>query len=192
MDIKEILKKFGIEDAETVEQIAAEVPKHFVPTSVLNERIAKAKGEAEDVQKAFDAYKAEVEEAAAKAKGDGDASAKALEELQQKYDSLKGDFDKSQNAIKERDAKEALNKALTEAGANPAALSLLASAALSRIEYGEDGKPSNVADVAAAVKGENEGLFGVVKDTGTPPAKATGKNEPDDEFLKGFGSTEKK
>lgn len=190
MDIKEILKKFGIEDAETVEQIAAEVPKHFVPTAVLNERVAKAKGEAEEVQKAFDAYKAEVEAAAAKAKGEGDESAKALEELQKKYDSLKGDFDKSQNAIKERDAKEALNKALKDAGANPAALSLLASAALSRIEYGDDGKPSNVDDVAAAVKGENEGLFGVVKDTGTPPAKGN-PPAPEDEFLKGFGSTEK-
>jgi septal ring factor EnvC (AmiA/AmiB activator) len=173
-----------------VAKIAAEIPKHFMPTAALNERVANAKKEAADVQAAFDAYKAEVEAAAAKAKGEGDESAKALEELQKKYDTLQKDFTDSQNAVKERDAKEALGKALKDAGANPAAMALLSAAALGRIQYGDDGKPSNLDEAVEAVKADNEGLFGVTIDTGNPPAKGNAP-EPDDKLKaaidKGFG-----
>lgn len=190
MNIEEILKKAGVEDAEVLKAVAEELPKHYMPTAVLNERVGKAKKETADVQAAFDAYKAEVEEAAAKAKGEGNEAAKALEELQKKYETLQNDFTASQNAVKERDAKEALGKALKDAGANPAAMALLTASALSRVEYGDDGKPANLAEAVEAVKADNEGLFGVTIDTGTPPAKGN-PPEPDDKLKaaidKGFG-----
>ena len=191
MEIKDLLKNAGIEDDGIIDAVAAELPKHFVPNTVLNERIAKAKNEAADVRAAFDAYKAEVEAAATKAADDDNNAAKALEELKKKHEELEGRFAASQNAIKERDAKDALGKALKDAGANPAAVALLTASALSRVEYGEDGKAVNVAEAVESIKADNAGLFGTVTDTGEPPAKADGKNEPTDEFLKGFGSTDK-
>lgn len=190
MKIEEILKNAGIEDQAAIDAVKAEMPKAFIPLEDHNARIAKAKKEAADVQTAFDAYKAEVDAAADKAKGESEESAKALEELQKKYESLQKDFTDSQNAVKERDAKEALDKALKNAGANSAAMALLSAAALGRIEYGEDGKPSNLAEAVEAVKAENEGLFGKTIDTAEPPAKGN-PPEPDSEMKaaieKGFG-----
>lgn len=189
MKIEEILKNAGIEDAETVAKVKEEMPKAFMPLADFNSRIAAVKKEASDVQAAFDAFKAEAEKAKEEDAGKEDAASKKLEELQAKFDKLQGDYTAAQDAAKKRDAKDAITKALKEAGANPAAIALLADAALGRIEYGEDGKPSNVSDVAEAVKGENEGLFGVEIDTGKQSDKSDGDNLGKDAFLEGFGDT---
>lgn len=192
MKIEEILKNAGIEDDEAIKAVAAELPKSFMPLADANARIAKAKTAGDDVQKAFDAFKAEVEAERAKAAEDGDARAKALEELTAKYGELETRFNDSQNAIKQRDASSALKKALAAAGANAAAVDLLANAALDRVEFGEDGKPSNVDDVAEAVKADNAGLFGEQVDTGQKQQKADEKNDFKDAFLQGFGDTKRK
>lgn len=192
MTIEEILKNAGVEvEAEALEKIKADMPKSYMPLADANKRIAAAKKETEGVQKAFDEYKAEVDKAAEEAKASGDESAKALEELQAKYADLEGKFNDSQNAIKERDAKAALTDALKAAGANPAAIGLLADKALASVEYGDDGKPANIQDVTEAIKGENGGLFGEPVDTGNPQDKADEENDSKDAFLEGFGSTER-
>jgi hypothetical protein len=187
MTIEEILKNAGIDDAEAIAKVKAEMPKAFLPLADHNKRIAAAKQEAADVQKAFDDFKAEAEAAAKANEGKEDEGAKALADLQAKYDKLEGDFKASQDKHRQRKATDALTKALKEAGANDAALSLLAGAGLAQIEYGEDGEPSNIADVAEKIKGDNAGLFGEPFASGKPQGKANGDNDPEDPFLKGFG-----
>lgn len=186
MKIEEILKNAGIEDEEAIKAVAAELPKSFMPLADANARIAKAKTAGEEVQKAFDAFKAEVEAKAAKAAEDGDASAKALEDLKAKYSELEERFTGAQAAVRERDAASALKKALEAAGANAAAVDLLAKSALSGVEFDEGGKPSNVEAVIEQVKADNAGLFGEQVDTGQKQPKASGNNEPQDPFLLGF------
>ena len=193
MKIEDILSAAGIEDADKIKQVAEELPKHFMPTAELNKRVASAKKETEDLQKTFDDYKADVEKTKTEAGDAGDSeAAKALEELQQKYSDLEGKFSASQEAIKARDAKSALLESLKTAGANPAAIELLASNAVSRVEFGEDGKPSNVSDICEALKTDNEGLFGAPVDTGKPAEKADEENKLADAFKEGFGETERK
>lgn len=189
MKIEEILKNAGIEDAEAIAKIKEAMPKAFMPLADFNSRIAAAKKEAADVQAAFDAFKAEADAASAANAVKEDEAAKKFEALQAQFDKLQGDYTAAQDAAKQRDAKDAITKALKDAGANPAAIALLADAALGRIEYGEDGKPSNVSDVAEAVKGENAGLFGVDVDTGKQSGKSDGDNLGADAFLEGFGDT---
>lgn len=187
MTIEEILKKAGIEDQAIIDAVKAEMPKAFLPLADHNKRIAAAKQEAADVQKAFDDFKAETEAAAAAKEGQEDESAKALAELQAKFDKLDSDYKASQDKHKQRAASDALTKALKDAGANPAALALLAENGLKNVEFGDDGEPANIQDVAEAIKGANEGLFGEFVDTGKQQKKASQGNEPTDPFLKGFG-----
>lgn len=192
MTIEEILANAGITvEADALEKLKAEMPKAYMPLADANKRIAAAKKAGDDVQAAFDAYKAEVDEAAKAAEGKDGEAAKALEELQSKYADLEGKFNDSQAAIKNRDAKAALTDALKAAGANPAAIALLADSALAKIEFGEDGKPSNAKDIAEAIKGENGGLFGEPIDTGKPAGKADEENDLKTAFDEGFGETKR-
>lgn len=185
MTIDEILANAGIEDAEAVAKVKAEMPKAFMPLAEANKRIAAANKAKDEAAAALESYKQEVEQAAEEAKKNGEAGATALAELQAKYEKLQGDFTESQNAMKQRDAKEALIAALKEAGANPAAIELLANSALAGVEFGEDGKPSNVQAVADGVKESNAGLFGVSVDTGRKQEKADEGNDLDP--FEGFG-----
>lgn len=192
MTIEEILKNAGIElEAEALAKLKAEMPKAYMPLAEANKRIGEAKNATEALQKSFDDYKAEVEAAAKAAAGKDGEAAKALEDLQAKYADLEGKFNESQNAIKSRDARAALTDALKAAGANPAAVALLADSALARIEFGDDGKPSNVKDVAEAVKADNGGLFGEPIDTGKPAGKADADNDLKTAFDEGFGETKR-
>lgn len=192
MTIEEILKNAGITDQAAIDAVKAEMPKSFLPLADHNKRIAAAKQEAADVQKAFDAYKADAEAAAAANEGKEDESAKALADLQAKYDKLQGDFTASQDKHKQRAATDALTKALKAAGANDAALSLLAGAGLAQIEYGEDGEPSNVQAIADKIKADNAGLFGEPFKSGNPQSKATQENDLVSAFDEGFGDTTRK
>lgn len=192
MTIEEILKNAGITDQAAIDAVKAEMPKSFLPLADHNKRIAAAKQEAADVQKAFDAYKADAEAAAAANEGKEDESAKALADLQAKYDKLQGDFTASQDKHKQRAATDALTKALKAAGANDAALSLLAGAGLAQIEYGEDGEPSNVQAIADKIKADNAGLFGEPFASGKPQGKADQENDLVSAFDEGFGDTTRK
>lgn len=192
MTIEELLKNAGVEDQTIIDAVKAEMPKNFLPLDEFNKRIAKAKEEKDDVQAAFDSYKADAEAKAAEGEGKESETAQKLADLQAKFDKLQGDYTDSQNKHKQRKANDALTDALKEAGASDSALKLLAASGLSRIEYGDDGEPSNVDKVLEALKSENEGLFGVEVSTGKPPARGDGKNAASDDFLAGFGSTERK
>lgn len=191
MTIEEILKAAGVESPEVIAAVKKAMPESFIPLAEANKRIAAAKEKAEETQAAFDAYKEQAEKDLQEAKdanaGKDDEHAQKLAELQEKFDKLQGDYTDSQNRHKQRKATDALTDALKKAGANPAALALLAKDGLGRIEYGDDGEPSNVPAVADAIKEANAGLFGEAIDTGNEPGKAGGKNEPADPFLKGFG-----
>lgn len=187
MTIEEILKNAGVDDQAIIDAVKAEMPKAFLPLEEHNKRIGKAKQEAADVQAAFDTFKAETEAAAKENEGKESETAQALAALQEKFDKLQGDYTDSQNRHKQRKATDALSAALKEAGANPAALKLLAENGLQQVEYGDDGEPSNIDKVTETIKEANAGLFGEIINTGKAPAKAAGKNEPEDPFLRGFG-----
>lgn len=187
MTIEEILKNAGVDDQAIIDAVKAEMPKAFLPLEEHNKRIGKAKQEAADVQAAFDTFKAETEAAAKENEGKESETAQALAALQEKFEKLQGDYTDSQNRHKQRKATDALSAALKEAGANPAALKLLAENGLHQVEYGEDGEPSNIDKVTETIKEANAGLFGEIINTGKTPAKAAGKNEPEDPFLRGFG-----
>lgn len=191
MTIEELLRSAGVEDQAIIDAVKAEMPKNFLPLDEFNKRVAAAKKETETVQAAFDAFKADAEAAAKANEGKESETAQKLADLQEKFDKLQGDYTNSENKHRQRKANDALTDALKKAGASDSALKLLASSGLSRIEYGDDGEPSNVDSVLEALKGENEGLFGVEVSTGKPPAKGDGKNAPSDDFLAGFGSTER-
>lgn len=196
MNIEEILKAAGIEDAETVAKVRELMPKAYIPLKDHNERVAKAKAEAEAAQAALDEAQKAAEEAkaaeAAKAAGEGkaDESAKALEELQAKLEKLQGEYNASQAELKSGKASKALEAALKEAGANPHAVGLLTASAAGMVEFGEDGKPSNVAEIADKLKADNGGLFGTFVDTGKQQQKGEGGKGGEDAFLAGFGKTE--
>ena len=192
MTIEELLKNAGIEDQTVIDAVKSEMPKNFLPLDEFNKRIAAAKKETETVQAAFDAFKAEADEKAKAGEGKESETAQKLADLQAKFDKLQGDYTDSQNKHKQRKATDALTDALKKAGASDSALKLLAASGLSSIEYGDDGEPSNVETVLEKLKGENEGLFGVEVDTGKPSAKGDGKNGATDDFLAGFGSTDRK
>ncbi len=190
MTIEELLKNAGVEDQAIIDAVKAEMPKNFLPLSEHNKRVAAAKAETETVKGEFEAFKAEAAKAAEANSGKESETEKALAELQAKFDKLQGDYTDSQNKHRQRKATDALTQALKEAGANPVALSLLAENGMSKIEFGDDGEPTNIADVTTAIKGANAGLFGEQVDTGKPPA-AGNSGKPQDDFLAGFGSTEK-
>ena len=196
MTIEEILKNAGIEDEKAIEAVKSEMPRAYMPLAEANKRIAAAKTASEELQQQFDQYKAEAEkaaaEAAAKSEGKEGETAKALAELQAKFDKLQGDYDSSQNELRQGKARSELEKALKNAGANPAALSLLVGAGMAKVEYGEDGNPSNISNVADAIKGENGGLFGHKLDTGKRQEKGDGKQQDEVEaaFARGFGKLE--
>lgn len=192
MTIEEILKNAGIEDQAIIDAVKAEMPKSFLPLADHNKRIAAAKEETAKVQTAFDAFKADAEAAAKANEGKEDEGAKALADLQAKFDKLDSEYKASQDKHKQRAATDALTKALKEAGANDAALSLLAGAGLAQIQYNEDGEPSNVADVAEKIKGDNAGLFGQPFSSGKQQAKADDENSFKDAFDEGFGDTTRK
>lgn len=184
--IEEILKNAGVKDQAVIDAVKTEMPKAFLPLEDHNARMAKAKNETADVQKAFDAYKEETEKAAGEAAKQGGENEKAVEELQKKLADLEGKYTASQDAIKQRDAREALSKALKGAGANPAALELLADKALASVEYGEDGKASNVEAAVEALKKDNAGLFGEPVNTSKPQEKGEKGGAEDDPFLRGL------
>lgn len=192
MTIEELLKNAGVEDQTIIDAVKAEMPKNFLPLDEFNKRIAAAKKETEAVQAAFDSFKAEADAKAKEGEGKESETEKKLADLQEKFDKLQGDYTDSQNKHKQRKANDALTDALKAAGASDSALKLLASSGLSRIEYDDEGEPSNVEKVLEGLKGENAGLFGVEVSTGKPPAKGDGKNGASDDFLAGFGSTERK
>ena len=187
MNIEEILKNAGVEDQAIIDSVKAEMPKNFLPLEEHNKRMGKAKTDADNIQKAFDDYKQQAEKDAQAKAGQEDESAKALADLQAKFDKLDSEYKASQDKHKQRAATDALTKALKDAGANNAALSLLAGAGLAHVQWGEDGEPSNIDDVAAKIKEDNAGLFGEPFASGKPQAKADSKNDPEDPFLKGFG-----
>ena len=187
MSIEEILKNAGVNDQAIIDAVKAEMPKNFLPLDEHNKLIGKAKADTDSIQKAFDDYKQQAEKDAQAKAGQEDESAKALADLQAKFDKLDSEYKASQDKHKQRAATDALTKALKDAGANNAALSLLAGAGLAHVQWGEDGEPSNIDDVAAKIKEDNAGLFGEPFASGKPQAKADGNNEPQDPFLKGFG-----
>lgn len=196
MTIEEILKNAGIEDEKAIEAVKSELPRAYMPLAEANKRIAAAKTASEELQRQFDAYKAEAEKAAAEAAAENEGkegeAAKALAELQAKFDKLQGDYDSSKNELRQGKARGELEKALKDAGANPAALALLVGAGMAKVEYDEEGKPSNISNVAETIKGENGGLFGRKLDTGKPQEKGDG-NQPDEveaAFARGFGKLE--
>ena len=192
MKISEILKNAGITDEAQVAAVEAEMPKHFLPLADFNARIASAKKEATDAKAAQEKAEADLKAALEAAGKEGEEGNKAFKELQEKLEKLQGDLEASNAALKaEKDAarqtatKGELVKALKEAGANEAALELLACAALSGVNYDDDGKAANIQEIVEAQKTENAGLFGVTIDTGKEP----GKGQPPagkDPFLAGF------
>ena len=194
MNIEEILKAAGIEDAETVAKVRELMPKAYIPLKDHNERVAKAKAEAEAAQAALDEAQKAAEAAAAAAKAEGsakaDESAKALEALQAQLEKLQGEYNASQAELKSGKASKALETALKEAGANPHAVGLLTASAAGMVEFGEDGKPSNVAEIAEKLKADNSGLFGTFVDTGKQQQQGEGGKGGEDAFLAGFGKTE--
>lgn len=192
MTIEEILKAAGVEDADIIAKVKEAMPKSFLPLEEHNKRVAKAKQEAEEARAALDEAKQAAEDAAkaaeAKANEDGAKAGAKLEELQKQLEKLKGDYSASQAELKTGKASKALEEALKAAGANPAAVQLLTASGVGSVEFGEDGKPSNAADVAETLKQSNAGLFGATVNTGkVPPAGNT--PEDGDAFLQGFGDT---
>lgn len=192
MNIEEILKAAGIEDADAIAKVKDAMPKSFIPLEDHNKRVAKAKQEAEEARAALDEAKKAAEDAAkaaaAKADEDGAKAGAKLEELEKQLEKLRGDYSASQAELKTGKASKALEEALKAAGANPAAVQLLTASGVGSVEFGDDGKPSNAADVAETLKQANAGLFGVTVNTGKePPAGDPPANS--DAFLQGFGDT---
>lgn len=192
MNIEEILKNAGVEDQTVIDAVKAEMPKNFLPLEDHNKRMGKAKADADSIQKAFDDYKQQAEQDAQAKAGEDDESAKALAALQAKFDALETEYKASQDKHKQRAATDALSKALKEAGANDAALSLLAGAGLAQVQWNEDGEPSNIADVASKIKEDNAGLFGEPFASGKPQAKADTDNDFKNAFDEGFGDLTKR
>ena len=186
MNIEEILKNAGVEDQAIIDSVKAEMPKNFLPLEEHNKRMGKAKTDADNIQKAFDDYKQQAEKDAQAKAGQEDESAKALADLQAKFDKLDSEYKASQDKHKQRAATDALTKVLKEAGANDAALSLLAGAGLAHVQWSEDGEPANIADVAAKIKEDNAGLFGEPFASGKPQDKANEENSKADPFLRGL------
>lgn len=191
MTIDEILSNAGITDPEVIEAVKAEMPKNFMPLADANKRIAAAKQDAEAKAKALDDYKAEQAKALEDAAKADQGKADALEALKAQHEALQKQFAAAQEKAKQTAGREALVKALKDAGANPAAVELMASSALAGIEYDADGKPSNVQTVTDALKEGNAGLFGTQLDTGTPGKKADDANALLDAFDMGFGDTKR-
>lgn len=187
MTIEEILRAAGIEDEGIIAKVKEEMPKAYMPLADANKRIAAAKTSADDAAKALEEAKAAQAKADEEAKAAAEGKDGELSKLQQQYADLQKRFDDAQEQAKQTRGREALVKALTAGGANPAAVELLASSALGRVEYGEDGKPSNAQAVADALKESNAGLFGAKVDTGEPPKKGDGDDNAD-RFLRGFGA----
>ena len=191
MTIDEILNNAGITDAEVIEAVKAEMPKSFMPLADANKRIAAAKQDAEAKAKALEDYKAEQAKALEDAAKADQGKASELEQLKAQHEALQKQFAAAQEKAKQTAGREALVKALKDAGANPAAVELMASSALAGIEYDADGKPSNVQTVTDALREGNAGLFGTQLDTGTPGKKADNANELLDAFDMGFGDTKR-
>ena len=191
MTIDEILSNAGITDPEVIEAVKAEMPKSFMPLADANKRIAAAKQDAEAKAKALEDYKAEQAKALEDAAKADQGKADALEALKAQHEALQKQFAAAQEKAKQTAGREALVKALKDAGANPAAVELMASSALAGIEYDADGKPSNVQTVTDALKEGNAGLFGTQLDTGTPGKKADDANALLDAFDMGFGDTKR-
>lgn len=187
MTIDEILTKHGVTDPETVAAIKADMPASFMPLSDANKRIAAAKKAADDANEAFEAYKAEQAKAADEAAKADKGKADELEALKAQHEALQKQFEDAQTKARQTVGREALVKALRDGGANPAAVELLASSALQRIEYNDEGKPGNVDEIAKSLQEANAGLFGVKVESGQQQQPATDPNEPEDRFLKGFG-----
>lgn len=185
--IDDILKEAGITDPEQIAKVKEALPKSYMPLADANKRIAAAKQAGEEATKALEDYKAEQARAAEEAAKAQQGKTDELAQLKEKHEALQKEFEAAQTKAREATGREALVKALKDGGANPAAVELMASSALGKVEYSEDGKPSNVQDVADALKEANAGLFGVKIDTGTEPKRATGNNGGDDPFLRGFG-----
>lgn len=187
MTIDEILTKHGITDPDTVAAIKADMPGSFMPLADANKRIAAAKKAADDATEAFEAYKADQAKAADEAAKASQGKTDELEALKKQHEELQQRFEDAQTKARQATGREALVRALKDGGANPAAVELLASSALQRIEYSEDGKPGNVDEIAKSLQESNAGLFGVKIESGQQQQPATNPNEPEDRFLKGFG-----
>lgn len=187
MNIDELLTTAGITDAEQIAKLKEAMPKAFMPLAEANKRIAAAKKDAEEAGAALEAYKAEQAKAAEEAAKAKQGEADELAALKEQHEALQKQFEDAQTKARQATGREALVKALKDGGANPAAVELLASSGLGRVEYAEDGKPANVQEIAAALKSANEGLFGTKVDTSAPQKQADKDNDGADAFLRGFG-----
>lgn len=192
MDISEILKNAGVEDNAIIEKVAAEMPKAYIPLEDFNKRVGKAKGETDAANKQLEELKKQLEDAQNANAGADDEKQKAIDELMKQVEGLKAENQAAKDAERKRSTTDALKKALKDAGANPAAITLLASAALGSVEYGDDGAPSNLDDAIKAVKSDNAELFGTVSDEGHNGGKANEQNGGTDAFLEGFGDTKRR
>lgn len=191
MTIEEILNNAGVTDVAIIEAVKAEMPKSFMPLADANKRIAAAKQDAEAKANELEQLKAAHAKQLEDAANQGQGQANELEQLKQQHEALQKQFAEAQEKAKQTAGREALVKALKEAGANPAAVELMASSALAGIEYDADGKPANVQDVADHLKEGNAGLFGTQVDTGTPGKKADNPNDLLSAFDEGFGETKR-
>lgn len=154
---RKFLKALGIEEDKIDEIINA----HGETVSALKDEIETAKQGANDlaaITKERDSYKQRVE---ALEKASGDAA-----KVQAEYDAYK----KQVETDKANAGKKALvKKALEAAGANPAAIDLmLGTVDLSTVEMdGEKLKDEKA--VLKPIREAHAGLFGTVKNQGTPP-----------------------
>lgn len=191
MTIEEILSNAGVTDSAIIEAVKAEMPKSFMPLADANKRIAAAKQDAEAKANELEQLKAAHAKQLEDAASQGQGQANELEQLKQQHAALQKQFADAQEKAKQTAGREALVKALKEAGANPAAVELMASSALAGLEYDDEGKPSNVQSVTDSLKEGNAGLFGTQLDTGTPGKKADDANALLDAFDMGFGDTKR-
>lgn len=161
------LKSMGLTD----EQVNAIIENHTDVTEALKKERDDYKAKAgtiEAITKERDKLKGDLEKAQ---KASGDAA-----KVQAEYDAYKQQVETDKaNAGK----KALVRKALENAGANPSALDLLLNTVeLEKVELNGEALKDTEA-VLKPVKEAHSGLFGTVKETGTPPiTPPTGDGKP--------------
>lgn len=166
--LKKILEEKGLEVEEgLMDEVKKEIPKHFIPKNVYNEKAAKVK----ELEGELDTTKKEFQETIDKLptleeKGD----------LEKKLQDIKTDFEDFKSKAEERvlnvKKRQAVERGLREAEANPDAIDLL----LDRFDYekleiGEEGNIKDWENHLNPIKESKKSLFSETKITGNETEK---------------------
>jgi hypothetical protein len=167
--LEKILSDENITDKK--DAISKELAKHFVPKDVFNEKSDKLK----EKESEFEATKTQLESVIKKLPNVENEK----EQLKTELDKIKADFEKFQGEAEERvltiKKKQAVEKGLREANANPDTIDLLLEKFdYSLIEVDDNSNVKNFEKHLEPIKEQRKSLFGASKFNGGETT--TGKN----------------